>query len=69
MHFNSCIWVSVLQKSLSKDFKYVEVAVVQCPDLTQEPYNLAKPGIVIIVDRVLTHELCYQYSKYTKIYQ
>ena len=36
---------AVLQKGLSKNFENVEVSVVQCPDLTQAPFNLASKGL------------------------
>jgi len=36
---------AVLQKGLSKNFENVKVSVVQCPDLTQAPFNLASKGL------------------------
>jgi len=36
---------SALKKGLSLNFEDVEVSVVECPDLTQEPYNLASKGL------------------------
>ncbi|XP_018343027.1 PREDICTED: ester hydrolase C11orf54 homolog [Trachymyrmex septentrionalis] len=35
----------VLQNELSTDFEEVKVEWVDCPDLTQEPFNLAAPGL------------------------
>ncbi|KYN26963.1 PREDICTED: ester hydrolase C11orf54 homolog [Trachymyrmex cornetzi] len=35
----------VLQNELSTDFEEVTVEWVDCPDLTQEPFNLAAPGL------------------------
>ncbi|KAL3267923.1 hypothetical protein HHI36_007061 [Cryptolaemus montrouzieri] len=36
---------NVLNRSLKNNFKDVEVSVVDCPDLTKEPFTLAKPGL------------------------
>ncbi|XP_018047317.1 PREDICTED: ester hydrolase C11orf54 homolog [Atta colombica] len=36
---------TVLQNELSTDFEEVTVEWVDCPDLTQEPFNLATPGL------------------------
>jgi len=36
---------SVLQKGLAENFDNVEVSVVECPDLTQAPFNLASKGL------------------------
>ncbi|KAK7089215.1 hypothetical protein V1264_024537 [Littorina saxatilis] len=35
----------VLQSGLQKNFSNVEVNVVDCPDLTQKPFNLSAEGI------------------------
>ncbi|GLV34262.1 uncharacterized protein CBL_00193 [Carabus blaptoides fortunei] len=35
----------VLSKSLTKNFSTVEVSVVDCPDLTKQPFTLASQGI------------------------
>ncbi|XP_044755458.1 ester hydrolase C11orf54 homolog isoform X2 [Coccinella septempunctata] len=35
----------VLTEGLPTNFKDVEVTVVDCPDLTKEPFTLAKPGL------------------------
>jgi hypothetical protein len=35
---------SVLHSGLSENFEEVSVKVVQSPDLTQEPFNLAASG-------------------------
>uniref|UniRef100_X2BCX1 DUF1907 domain-containing protein n=1 Tax=Capitella teleta TaxID=283909 RepID=X2BCX1_CAPTE len=36
---------SVLQDGLSRNFGQVEVSVVDCPNLTQEPFGLACEGL------------------------
>lgn len=36
---------SVLENALNKNFDFVSVEVVDSPDLTKEPFNLASPGI------------------------
>jgi len=36
----------VLQEGLAKHFASVQVSVVDCPDLTEKPFNLALPGIL-----------------------
>ncbi|KAG5348365.1 CK054 hydrolase, partial [Acromyrmex charruanus] len=36
---------TALQNELSSDFEEVTVEWVDCPDLTQEPFNLAAPGL------------------------
>ncbi|KAG5313715.1 CK054 hydrolase, partial [Acromyrmex insinuator] len=36
---------TVLQNELCSDFEEVTVEWVDCPDLTQEPFNLAAPGL------------------------
>ncbi|XP_011696803.1 PREDICTED: ester hydrolase C11orf54 homolog [Wasmannia auropunctata] len=36
---------AVLQNELSTDFEEVTVEWVDCPDLTEEPFNLATPGL------------------------
>lgn len=38
--------VSVLEKGLKKNFREVDVDVVDCPDLTQQPFTLANKGIL-----------------------
>ncbi|ESO97446.1 hypothetical protein LOTGIDRAFT_214298 [Lottia gigantea] len=35
----------VLEKGLKNNFENVSVSVVDCPDLTQKPFNLSSPGI------------------------
>ena len=35
----------VLQTGLSNNFEYAKVDVIQCPDLTQKPFNIADKGI------------------------
>ncbi|XP_050408398.1 ester hydrolase C11orf54 homolog isoform X1 [Patella vulgata] len=35
----------VLEDGLKRNFANVSVSVVDCPDLTQKPFNLASPGI------------------------
>ena len=35
---------SVVQGGLAQNFADVEVNVVDCPDLTKSPFNLAAPG-------------------------
>ena len=35
----------VLQKGLKDTFQNVDVTVVDCPDLTQKPFQLADKGI------------------------
>lgn len=42
-NFNSIF--SVLNISLKNNFEYVNVEVVDCPDLTKQPFTLAKPGL------------------------
>ncbi|XP_076473127.1 ester hydrolase C11orf54 homolog [Babylonia areolata] len=37
--------VQVLQSGLEKNFSSVEVSVVDCPDLTQKPFNLSAKGL------------------------
>jgi len=39
------ILLTALNKNLTKFFEKVSVSVSDCPDLTQEPYNLATEGI------------------------
>ena len=34
-----------IQTGLSNNFEYAEVRVIQCPDLTQKPFNIADKGI------------------------
>jgi len=36
--------IKVLQNELSTDFEEATVEWVDCPDLTEEPFNLAAPG-------------------------
>ncbi|KAF6026056.1 hypothetical protein EB796_015634 [Bugula neritina] len=36
---------TVLQEGLAKHFASVQVSVVDCPDLTEKPFNLALPGL------------------------
>jgi hypothetical protein len=36
---------SVLSEGLGKNFVTVSVNVVDCPDLTQKPFNLSAPGM------------------------
>ncbi|XP_053985125.1 ester hydrolase C11orf54 homolog [Hylaeus anthracinus] len=36
---------NVLKEGLVKNFSEVQIEVVDCPDLTQEPFNLAAPGL------------------------
>ena len=36
--------ILVLQNGLSKDFVHAEVKVVECPDLTEQPFNIASKG-------------------------
>ena len=36
--------ILVLEDGLSKNFVNAEVRVVECPDLTLEPFNLAAKG-------------------------
>jgi hypothetical protein len=36
---------SLLKDILSKNFAEVEVKVIECPDLTKPPFNLAAPGL------------------------
>ncbi|KAF2364454.1 protein of unknown function DUF1907 [Trinorchestia longiramus] len=36
---------SVIRKGLEQNFKEVDVAVVECPNLTKEPYNLPGAGL------------------------
>ena len=38
-------YVSFLFQGLSLNFEDVDVSVVECPDLTQEPFNLASKGL------------------------
>jgi len=38
------ILIIVLQNELSTDFEEATVEWVDCPDLTDEPFNLAAPG-------------------------
>ena len=40
--------ILVLQNGLSKDFVHAEVKVVECPDLTEQPYNIASKGTCFI---------------------
>merc|ERR1719516_780560 len=35
----------VLQSALSQNYKEAEVSVVECPDLTANPWGLAAPGL------------------------
>ena len=42
IHFD--ISYLVLQAGLSQNFADVDVAVVDCPDLTQKPFMLAEKG-------------------------
>ncbi|XP_053625603.1 ester hydrolase C11orf54 homolog [Plodia interpunctella] len=37
--------VDVLSRGLKANFESVSVAAVDCPDLTQEPFNLTTPGL------------------------
>lgn len=41
--------VSALQEGLTSYFEDVSVSVVECPDLTQEPFCLASAGMLDIV--------------------
>lgn len=36
--------IIVLEDGLKKNFADVSIEYVNCPDLTQEPFNLAAPG-------------------------
>jgi len=36
--------VAVLEKSLLKNFQYAQVSVVDCPDLSLDPFMLASKG-------------------------
>lgn len=38
------VYFTALKKGLSKNFEIVEVDVVDCPDLTKKPFNLASQG-------------------------
>lgn len=42
---NIFIKITALSNGLAKNFAKVDVALVECPDLTQPPYNLASKGI------------------------
>lgn len=39
-----CLHVTVLTQALPGNFAEVTVEVVDCPDLTQQPFTLAEPG-------------------------
>lgn len=38
------LFIIVLQKGLKENFADVQVSVVDCPDLTQEPFNFPAKG-------------------------
>lgn len=42
--------VAVFFKALKENFEEAEVEVVDCPDLTEEPFTLAAPGMIIYDD-------------------
>ena len=39
----------VLQNGLSKNFAHVEVSIVDCPDLTKKPFNIAAKGKIFFM--------------------
>lgn len=45
MSFLFKLSIIVLKSALSKNFAEVHVDVVDCPDLTEKPWNLAAEGI------------------------
>jgi len=44
MHIAYIFLIIVLQNELSTDFEEATVEWMDCPDLTEEPFNLAAPG-------------------------
>jgi len=68
----------VLKAGLSENYKEAEVEVVECPDLTQEPWGLAAPGLcgnprildiggVPYLVPLVTREKLYQMKDYPKL--
>lgn len=59
---------TVLQRGLRCHFKEATVEWVDCPDLTQEPFNLAKPGLRgnAIISEI--DELCFPFSEFHQEY-
>lgn len=45
-HWCFCL-LAVLEDGLKTNFRDVSVGVVDCPDLTQQPWGLAAPGILV----------------------
>ena len=46
--FSTSMFTTVLQDGLQENFSTVEVSVVDCPDLTQKPFNLSAKGDIVI---------------------
>ena len=63
LKLNSLIDIKVLNKhlvlksALSKNFKEVNVDVVDCPDLLQKPWSLAAPGEYLPNDQLRIYSL------------
>jgi hypothetical protein len=52
---------AVLNKGLRSEFEEVKVEVVECPDLTQQPFTLAKKGkVTALPPLILTRSSRYQ---------
>jgi len=49
------ILISAIKPELFENFENVSVEIVQCPDLTQPPFNLTSEG----KHKILTHLLIY----------
>lgn len=52
--------ISAIKPELFENFENVSVEIVQCPDLTQPPFNLTSEG----KHKILTYLLIYLYYVY-----
>lgn len=57
-------FITVLQKGLKENFADAQVSVVDCPDLTQEPFNFpAKGNLAFLSSTKASPVLSAQFSK------
>lgn len=47
-------FIIVLQKGLKENFADAQVSVVDCPDLTQEPFNFPAKGNLVFLSSTMT---------------